>query len=330
MPRLSFIIPVYNAEKYLEECLQSILCQTLQDIELLCINDGSTDASPAILKKFSAIDSRVKAITVPNGGVSTARNRGLQEASGEYIWFVDADDFLADKHAAEHLYQKAYTTGTDIIIFSYVELNQKSGKLRPRSVASTFAHQENPVTTTALGKDIFTMPSQVWFKIYKKDFLSRNAIRFDPSYAFHEDFKFLLEVMLGGGKLLSVQEYFYVYRMEAGSSASDNVTLHYNDIFRVFDDTYQLISSSNCDEAIMASYLANRINSISYWFKKVGIPTRKDYYLQMRKLFLKLATEHGSLIQQALPKTLRSRYKKILRRPYWIVWLNDLFHSRKV
>lgn len=329
MSQLSFIIPVYNAEKYLEECLQSILCQTLKDIELLCIDDGSTDSSPTILQKFSELDSRVKAITVPNGGVSAARNRGLQEASGEYIWFVDSDDFLADEHAAAHLYEKARTAEADIVVFSYVELDQQSGKRHLRSVASTFAHHEHPVKTTDLGKDIFTMPGQAWFKIYRKEFLSRNSIRFDPSYAFHEDFKFLLEVMLGEGTILFVQEHFYVYRVAAGTSACDNVNRHYDDVFRVVDDTYRLISSSHCDDATMASYLANRINSVSYWSQKVSGPAKKAYYVRMRKLFLELEAEHGSLIRQTLPNRLRSRYKKILRRPYWIVWLKELFHGRK-
>ena len=88
MPKISVIIPVYNVEKYLGECLDSVLRQTLKDIEIICVDDGSTDDSPKILSEYAAKDSRIRIITQPNGGLSAARNAGMDAATGKYIYFL--------------------------------------------------------------------------------------------------------------------------------------------------------------------------------------------------------------------------------------------------
>ena len=94
MYKLSVIIPVYNVENYLRECLDSIINQTVKDIEIICVDDGSTDSSPDILKEYQNKDSRIRIITKENGGQASARNLGIKEAQGEYIVFIDSDDFI--------------------------------------------------------------------------------------------------------------------------------------------------------------------------------------------------------------------------------------------
>ena len=103
MVKISLIIPIYNEEKYLEECLDSVLNQTFTDFEIICINDGSTDSSLKILEKYKSISDKLKVITQENRGLGHARNRGLEIAKGEYICFLDGDDWLA-KEAFEKLY----------------------------------------------------------------------------------------------------------------------------------------------------------------------------------------------------------------------------------
>lgn len=97
---ISFIVPVYNGENYLRPCLDSILSQSVRDIEVICVNDGSTDASQKILKEYAAADARVQVVQQANGGVSAARNHGMELAKGEYIWFFDCDDVLHPRRAA--------------------------------------------------------------------------------------------------------------------------------------------------------------------------------------------------------------------------------------
>ena len=98
--KISIIIPVYNVEKYLKKCLQSVINQTIPEIEIICVNDGSTDESPQILEEFTQEDDLIKIINKENGGIASARNRGLAYATGEYIGFVDSDDWI-DPHMYE-------------------------------------------------------------------------------------------------------------------------------------------------------------------------------------------------------------------------------------
>ncbi|MGF0069697.1 glycosyltransferase family 2 protein [Candidatus Spyradosoma sp. SGI.093] len=104
IPFVSVIVPVYNAEKYLRECLDSVIDQSLREIEIICVDDGSTDASPAVLAEYAARDSRVRVITQENAGVGPARNAGIRAARGEFVAFIDPDDLLPDESAYEALY----------------------------------------------------------------------------------------------------------------------------------------------------------------------------------------------------------------------------------
>ena len=116
-PKVSVVIPVYNVEPYLSECLDSVLSQTLKDLEVICIDDGSVDGSNAILEKYAAQDSRIQILHQNHVGVASVRNVGLDRAVGEYIYFLDSDDMLTDRHAFEELYGLAESKCLDMIIF---------------------------------------------------------------------------------------------------------------------------------------------------------------------------------------------------------------------
>ncbi len=130
MAKVSVIIPVYNTEKYLKECLDSVINQTFNDIEIICINDGSTDGSLNILTEYATIDSRIIVITQENKGVSEARNNGMEKAGGEYIMFLDSDDYLY-KQACEIAYNSATSNNADVGIFGHYILKGKRLKPKP-------------------------------------------------------------------------------------------------------------------------------------------------------------------------------------------------------
>lgn len=119
-PKISIIVPVYNVEEYLPQCLDSLVGQTLREIEIVCIDDGSTDNSPNILQDHASCDGRILHIGQPNGGVSVARNKGLQHIHGEYYMFVDSDDWL-DTETCEVAYNAARKEDADCLMFSYTK-----------------------------------------------------------------------------------------------------------------------------------------------------------------------------------------------------------------
>ena len=126
-PKISVILPVYNVEKYLSECLDSIVNQTLKEIEIICVNDGSTDNSFTILKEYASKDNRIKIIDKENEGQGYARKLGLDNASGEYILFCDSDDYYAELTAFEELYNYIEKVKIDVVIFNHYRENKLKG-----------------------------------------------------------------------------------------------------------------------------------------------------------------------------------------------------------
>ena len=131
IPKVSLIIPVYNAEKYLQECLDSAINQTLENIEIIIVNDGSTDNSLTICKRYSQKDSRIKLISQKNSGVAVARNIALQTATGEYIAFMDSDDYI-DKNMLFDMYTKAKRDNADIVTCQFKHI-QNDGTVKYQS-----------------------------------------------------------------------------------------------------------------------------------------------------------------------------------------------------
>lgn len=124
---ISFIIPVYNGEKYLRECLDSVLGQSYQDLEVILVNDGSSDHSQEIIEEYAGRDDRIVSLVQENQGVSLARNLGLDQAAGEYVWFFDCDDIMREG-AVDVMYRRALETGADLVIGNYQYYYEYSGR----------------------------------------------------------------------------------------------------------------------------------------------------------------------------------------------------------
>lgn len=182
---ISVIVPVYNLEKYISRCLDSILSQTYSNLQILVINDGSTDGSAEVISHYAQIDSRITFIDKCNEGVSVARNVGIDSAEGEYIMFVDGDDWV-DCDIVEQLYSLAISTNADCVRCGYVFEDLSS--CRKRYSSSGFG------VKCIYGKDIlhkfligYHLPGSVWAGLYKKTLLSQWNISFTKGIRYGED-----------------------------------------------------------------------------------------------------------------------------------------------
>ena len=216
MARVSLIVPVYNVERYLEACLDSLCNQSYDDVEILCVNDGSTDRSAALLAAAAAEDSRIRVLGRENGGVSSARNVGIEAATGEILMFVDSDDLL-EAHACETIAAAFGRTGADIVTFgascfpeelSYPKLEEC---LSPRdalyegfSMDILFEENARPY---------------VWRSAFSREFLRRTALRFREGMAFGEDQVFHFMAYPRSKKTLLLSDKLYRYRMDREGSA---------------------------------------------------------------------------------------------------------------
>ena len=188
MPKISIIIPVYNAALYLEECLLSISQQTFNDFEILAINDGSTDRSLEILKKYQAKEPRLQVISQENKGVSAARNLGLDNAKGEYIAFVDADDFLLDVEWLYQLIQNVNFTNSDIVCagFTCVRGQEKTSVVPVPFPNETYNKKEivDEMLPFFFQKDTF---NAIFTKLYSRKLIHQNNVFFPNHLKIAED-----------------------------------------------------------------------------------------------------------------------------------------------
>ncbi len=236
MYKLSVIIPVYNVENYLKECLDSIINQTLEDIEIICIDDGSTDNSPNILQEYQKKYKRIKIITKENGGQASARNLGIKEAQGEYIAFVDSDDFI-EAEMLEKLYSKAKNNSLDIAMCKIATYNNQTGEIKDNVwyyMLGVFRDFEKDIFSHKDTKE-FTCNIAVtpYNKIYKTSLLKENNIRFPEGLIF-EDEKFFFDAYLRAKRVSIVDEFLYYYRVSRkGSTVDITKENDYTDIIEI-------------------------------------------------------------------------------------------------
>ena len=222
---LSVIIPVYNVENYLNECLDSVTSQTLEDMEIICIDDGSTDNSLNILKEYSKKDKRIKIITKENGGQATARNLGIKEAQGEYIAFVDSDDFI-EPTMFEKLYTKAKDNNLDIAMCKIATYDNQTEEIKDNVwyyMLGVFRDFEKDIFNHKDTKE-FTCHIAVtpYNKIYKTTLLKENNILFPEGLIF-EDEKFFYDTYLRAKRVSIVDEFLYYYRINRKGSTVDTI-----------------------------------------------------------------------------------------------------------
>lgn len=219
--KISVIIPVHNAEKYIDKAVQSVMEQNYTNWELLLIENGSEDASLDICKKNAEKDSRIQVLKEKNKGAGSARNTGLCSAEGEYIVFIDADDYLPDKSVFQRYMNIAKQIRADIIVSNYVRL--WNGKILPAAGHDSFSVY-SPDSEEFRFRGFFSVGtlSYVWGKLYRKSFLDQNRITFSE-YPYAEDKLFNMQCYVCGAKYVFIEQIGNVYRKN-----EDSVSYKYN------------------------------------------------------------------------------------------------------
>lgn len=235
MPKISIIIPVYNVAPYLRECLDSIQEQTFKDFEAILIDDGSTDGSGEICDWHASKYKRFKVIHKSNGGVSSARNMGLDMAQGEYIGFVDPDDYISPDFY-ELLLNKFKSSGADVVMSDVCIISQKG------EIETIFEITKAQTKEKYCGIDIFKalMTAEIsgscCDKLFHNSLLNNN--RFDESISKAEDFEIMLRIFAKAQKVVFEEKAIYFYRMRKGSSIHSAYTI--KDVKKLFDISKQI------------------------------------------------------------------------------------------
>lgn len=211
-PDISVIVPCFNADRYLGICLESLKAQKSPQIEMIFIDDGSTDATGAILDAFAAKEPRAKVVHIANAGVSAARNRGLEMAEGKYIAFVDADDAL-EENSFMTLYREAKRTGAQIISANHTVFDMEHGQRIPVETEPVVQQSSEIVREIIHMHRIF---NNIWNKLYDRSLFEK--LRLDEGVRIGEDALLNLQLYMRARRVVHLQDYTYVYRVHSKSA----------------------------------------------------------------------------------------------------------------
>ena len=237
-PLISVIVPVYKAEKHLDKCVRSILSQTYHNLEVILVDDGSPDRSGELCDAFAAEDNRVRVIHQKNGGVSAARNAGLDAMQSQFFCFVDSDDYV-DAEMIQKLYDAILANDADMSICGYRRITEK--RLEDRPGTSAAYEGEKPIANFVLRNYLDATISAPWGKLYKSNMLA--GLRFDQSISLGEDTKFNVQYFEKSCNVVVIEDCLYNYMDCAGSLSNSYKKGYYEGICSLYQAT---ISYAEC------------------------------------------------------------------------------------
>src|SRR5574344_2546390 len=310
---ISVVIPVYNSELYIDECLQSILKQTIaENIELICVNDGSSDSSLDILNMYKTKFPNMIIIDQKNAGSAIARNNGLQIANGEYVYFVDNDDYLANDNCLNELYSIAKKTSSDILNFNHLIL--KNNSLRKVSInrENNKIYTGKEYLSTAEKGNITNTP---WDKLLKGSYLKEINFSY-TSGVISDDAESLLRLFYNAKKVSFIDNYAYVYRIRPNSVMTGEKTEKYIISTKKILETYTYYYKSEKDKGIkrfIKSLIFNRL--VSYYElilanKEFTNKYIDDYIMYKTKYLNKLENSKSKLAKKINLNYLIRRFRK--------------------
>jgi glycosyltransferase involved in cell wall biosynthesis len=254
MPKITIIIPVYNVEQYLRQCLDSVVNQTLRDIEIICVNDGSPDGSPQILEEYATRDSRITVIHKENGGLSSARNAAYPYIKGEYTLFVDSDDWI-EINLCEKTVDIADKEKADMTFFLY--------RRYPTHVPSPLELFLKKESSTFISIDILLQHNGAWSKLWKSDFIFNHKIYF-PERLCYEDIEPCWKALLQSPQVFVIPENLYWYRNNPNSIMNRLPHGHANDIVICYERIKKLLQKNGQYNGIWKThFLTNKLLMIA-------------------------------------------------------------------
>ena len=275
MPKVSVIVPVYNVEKYLSRCLTSLINQTLDDIEIILVNDGSTDRSEEIIKEYKRANKNIIYVTKENGGLSSARNFGLVYATGEYVAFLDSDDYV-DRNIYKRMYEKARENNSD-----YVECDFIWQYTDHQKIDTGYRYKNK--------KEMFEKARVVaWNKLIKREIIINNKLEF-PLGLFYEDIEFFYKLIPHINSFAFVEEplVYYVQRDNSIVNKQDYRTKH---IFKILEDVIEYYKSNGIYEEFEKEieYTYTRILLCSSLKRMIQIPDKVTRGLLLKETWQNL------------------------------------------
>lgn len=284
--KFSIILPIYKVENYLRPCVDSILNQSYKDFEIILVDDGSPDSCPQICDDYALRDNRVKVIHKPNGGQADARNVGLEAASGDYICYVDSDDYLADNNVLQLLADKT-KSNPDIVHYKFKEWLEYNGHIsecRFDYIVPTEGRSLAEIYCDLIDKDAYY--NSAWSKIVRRKLLIDNNIRFEKGIV-GEDNEWYYHVVMIATSLVLVDEPLYIYRRRQGSTTTTVTRKNLLDQLYVLDkweNILKLVPNDNRARVVCGSLAKQYCSALIIYAKVQGVKDLRHRIIQKKHL----------------------------------------------
>ena len=305
MHDVSVIIPVYNVENYLSECLDSVCNQTLSNIEIICVNDGSSDDSLKILNQYSQIDDRIKVISQNNQGLSAARNNGLKEATGRYIYFLDSDDYI-DIACLEKLYNNAVSNDSDVVLFKFQNVDDNKNvhkrgvEFKIDKIFGDIDYCHFNFTYRDVRRHVMNSAFSACLKLYKRELIELFEFPIGVNF---EDVPVHVKVMLNAEKISFVPEFLYYYRSNPDSILNSNANGF--DIFKVIDMVEEYLKENDFYDELENEFIFFKIAQILVYIESTN---SEEYFIMAKDEFSNIEIKN----KKSLKKYALIGYRNVL------------------
>ena len=285
-PIISVIVPVYNVENYLRQSLNSILNQTFSNIEIICVNDGTKDNSRSILAEYQQKDCRIKIIDKDNGGLSSARNAGLKIAQGEFISFIDSDDWI-EPQMLEKLYKNIISLNTDISICAVHQFDERKQRIDDSNPYYTLGYFDETFDNKVFSykdtrKFIMDVCVMAWNKLYRKSLLDRCNARF-PDGKIFEDGPFFFSIFFKTDRVSIVREPLYYYRINRKGSIVQKAGKSFLDVIDVAEIMLDRIKELDNEPLILETFCKKKVEDFISRYENMAYKYRKQFVEKLRK-----------------------------------------------
>ena len=293
MVEISVIIPIFNSEKYLRDCLDSVIGQTFTDIEIICINDGSTDASSTILEEYGKSDERIRIFNQENGGSSSARNAGLDNANGKYIYFADSDDYL-EADTLEKCYNLSEEKNLDLLIFKLVAFNNETGE-------RNYTYSDMPFLLDLgdrvfgfedIRDDLLKIDVTLYTKLFRSELLEN--VRFEEGLIF-EDNLFYIEYIFRAKRIYFCDECLYNRRVHEHSLIS-SASKNYMDIIPIFNKINDRILEFGYYDEFKERLFMRKMDGIDYRYGLINPEYKSLFFDEIKRDFISKYDEYQNEI----------------------------------
>ncbi|MGN0773455.1 MAG: glycosyltransferase family 2 protein [Candidatus Ventricola sp.] len=284
MAEVSVIIPVYNAEKHLEECVRSICAQTLREIEIICVDDGSTDSSVEILNRLSQEDSRINVVRQENAGAGAARNHGMHLAKGKYLSFLDADDFF-DPHMLEKAFEQAEADQAELVVFKADFYNEKLHTFSPclYGLRENMLPDHRPFAGVEIERDVFkVVVGWAWDKLFRADFVRENGLQFQEQRT-SNDMLFVFSALVKARRITTVPEILAHQRRHAGGTLSVTREKSWMCFYHALMALREQLKVWGLYERFEQDYINYALHFSLWNLNTLSDPTKKKLYDQLRR-----------------------------------------------